>query len=192
MYYIYTITNQKNGKMYVGFTSNPTIRWSGHKSQAKTVNRPLYNSMRHHGIENFKFEVIYESEDREKTLLEMEPYFIRLYDTYNSGYNCNYGGSNTNTDEMRENTRQRMLKHNPMWGATENAGWFRKGHVPTITEERNEKIRQSKSGQRNHNFGNSDAAAHLNQTRVECEHCHKTTNKGNYSRWHGAKCSSRV
>jgi len=191
MYYIYTITNKLNGKIYVGFTSNPTVRWSGHKSQAKTVNRPLYNSMRHHGIENFEFQVIYESEDRDKTLLEMEPYYIRLYDSYNSGYNCNYGGANTNTDEMRENTRKRMRENNPMKNITDHPGWFKVGQKPTITEARNEKIRASKKGIKNHNFQNPKASAHLNSIKIVCEHCNMSTTKGNYARWHGEKCKNR-
>lgn len=58
MSFIYVITNQVNGKQYVGQTSN-TIerRFKQHISVAKTNkknrNSPIYHAMRKYGIENF-------------------------------------------------------------------------------------------------------------------------------------------
>lgn len=188
VYSIYTITNLVNGKMYVGFTGNIKTRWKSHVNSYKTVDRPLYNAMKKHGIENFKMEVIYESEDREHTLLIMEPFYIEQFNTYNKGYNCNKGGANVNTPDMVNQTKHRMKTNNPMKKLRKNRGSFVKGHAPVINEDRNEKIRQSKLGTNNHNYGNSDASKHLN-VNYTCEHCNKTMNKGNYSRWHGPKCS---
>lgn len=190
MYYIYKITNQKNNKSYIGFTNNPKVRWNSHKSCSKRTYRPLYNAMRKYGIENFEFQVIYESEDRENTLLVMEPYYIKMYNTYAQGYNCNLGGADTNTYKMRENASKRMKIENPMKNISNHAGWFKKGQKPIITKERNEKIRDSKLGDKNHNFGNHQAAKHLNTIKVECEYCNKSMTRGNYTRWHGKKCKS--
>ena len=188
IYSIYKITNKVNNKVYIGFTQDVKRRWKNHRNAS--YNRPLYNSIKKHGIDNFIFEIIYQSYDREHTLLEMEPYFIEQYDAYNKGYNCVKGGSNTNTDEMRMRSSKRMKENNPM-KRPEVAAKVSKtlmGHKPVITAERNEKIRQSKIGANNHNYGNKNAADVLNKQRFVCEKCGVETNKGNYKRWHGEKC----
>ena len=61
--YIYKITNQINGKVYIGQTSkiDPTKRWNEHRHAVIDPDqreRPLYRAMRKYGIDNFKFEVI--------------------------------------------------------------------------------------------------------------------------------------
>lgn len=191
MYYIYKITNKINRKVYIGFTKDPKRRWKQHKIESKKVKRPLYVSMRKHGVENFQFEIIYESDDRKHTLLEMEPHFIREYNSYNKGYNCNYGGNDTNTDEMRENSRLRMQEDNPMYNEfiRNRVSLSLKGKPHPHTKEQDQKIRLSKLGSLNHNFGNPNAAKPLNEL-VLCQHCQKMINKGNYYRWHGDKCKS--
>lgn len=46
--------------------------------------------MRLYGIENFDFEIIEECPIEE--LDEKEIYYIKLFDSYNTGYNNTYGG----------------------------------------------------------------------------------------------------
>ena len=72
IYYIYKIENLVNSKVYIGFTNNPTTRWSDHKKIIKKDKRPLYKSMLKHGVENFSFDVIYCSLDKNHCLEEME------------------------------------------------------------------------------------------------------------------------
>lgn len=60
MAFIYVITNQINGKQYVGKTTG-TIkdRFRSHicdSKKRKCEKRPLYNAMRKYGIENFSIE----------------------------------------------------------------------------------------------------------------------------------------
>ena len=75
-----------------------------------------------------------------------------------------------------------------MHGRT-NSGSFKKGNVPVITPERNEKIRQSKLGERNHNHGKKGLFDHINNHLLECPVCHKKMTKGNFNRWgHGPNC----
>ena len=189
-YSIYKITNNINGKCYIGFTEDVDRRWKQHKRLLNRGVKPLYQAFRKYGLQNFTFEVIYESEDRGETLLIKEPYFIKLYDSIKSGYNFLEGGTNTNTPERRQNNRKRMLENNPMKDPNikkKNTGMFQKGHIPVITEERNEKIRQSKLGSKNHNYGKSENSKRLNQI-ITCPICNVSMNSGNYKRWHLLRC----
>lgn len=93
MAYIYKITNQVNGKMYIGKTehNDPLIRWKEHQraSRDKSIlHRPLYSAIRKYGLDNFKFEVI----ERTNYPEQREQYYIALYNTYHNGYNATLGG----------------------------------------------------------------------------------------------------
>ena len=55
---IYEITNNLNGKKYIGKSENCYGRWLSHKSNYMLQNNPLYEDMRNFGIENFSFKVI--------------------------------------------------------------------------------------------------------------------------------------
>jgi group I intron endonuclease len=187
-YSIYKITNNVNQKVYIGFTEDIERRWKQHRIDMKKGKRPLYQAFRKYGLENFSFEVIFNSDDKEKTLL-MEIHYIKEYDSTRKGYNLQEGGYSP-TQENRELNRKRMLENNPMKDPEikkKNTGMFVKGQKPIITEERNEKIRQSKLGSNNHNYGNSNAAKPLNEY-VTCPNCSISMNKGNYKRWHLKKC----
>ena len=62
MGYIYKITNTVNNKCYIGETtqSTPEKRWSHHRNSLESyVGCPaLKASMKKHGIEKFKFEIL--------------------------------------------------------------------------------------------------------------------------------------
>lgn len=99
MGYIYKITNDINGKVYIGLTDleNPTDRWTKHLSEfisaRKYTKRPLYDAMYKYGFEHFHFEVIEETNNLE----ERERYWINYYRSYIgfedcNGYNATLGG----------------------------------------------------------------------------------------------------
>lgn len=44
--YVYLITNQITNKHYIGKTNNKNLRWSQHKSKAKSENSYFYNSLK--------------------------------------------------------------------------------------------------------------------------------------------------
>lgn len=105
MAYIYCITNQINGKRYVGKTTKTiSERFQEHcKDYLKDKNekRPLYDAMRKYGIEQFIVEQLEEVE--EETLSEREIYWIQELQTYGSnGYNATKGGDGSILYDYRE------------------------------------------------------------------------------------------
>ena len=92
MAYIYQITNQINGKIYIGKTEfSIEKRWQEHCKDAftqKKEKRPLYAAMRKYGIENFKIQIIEETEIPE----ERETFWIEHFGSFKWGYNATKGG----------------------------------------------------------------------------------------------------
>lgn len=95
---IYKITNLINKKIYIGCSSNIEVRWKNHIKRAfhknKEYNKSLYIDFRKYGIDNFKFEIIEETEL--ENLYERERYYIITYNAEDSsiGYNIKYGEEN--------------------------------------------------------------------------------------------------
>lgn len=114
IYSIYKITNKINNKHYIGFTSLPEKRWKKHIFDTKNrnvntdSNKILHNAMRKYGIENFIFEIIFQSKDKKYTLNQMERYFIEEFNSHcanGKGYNATFGGQGTfgpKSDEHRK------------------------------------------------------------------------------------------
>ena len=83
--FIYVITNEVNGKQYVGKTTD-TIeeRYKGHlhdRSRPHIEKRPLYDAMNKYGIEHFSIKQLEECpldilEEREQLLDQQIRYFL--------------------------------------------------------------------------------------------------------------------
>ena len=88
MYYLYTITNKKTNKKYLGMTSNPHQRESRHFSDLRGNRHHcayLQRSFNKHGEENFVFEIIFENMTEEKASRIEEMYLVNHYDNlYNT------------------------------------------------------------------------------------------------------------
>lgn len=94
MSYIYVITNDINGKQYVGKTNRTIeLRFKEHisdKDKRKTEKRPLYDAMNKYGIEHFSIRLLEECD--EKVVQDREIYWINKLNTYKNGYNATLGG----------------------------------------------------------------------------------------------------
>lgn len=94
MPYIYKITNNLNGKIYIGKTLfSIEKRWKEHCKDFKEKDkekRPLYLAMKKYGIQNFSIAVVEECD--EKIINEREKYWIEYYGSFKNGYNATLGG----------------------------------------------------------------------------------------------------
>lgn len=92
MAYIYQITNDINGKIYIGKTERSIEeRFKEHCRDYLNRNfekRPLYSAMKKYGIEHFHIELIEETDNPE----EREKYWIEKKGTFKDGYNATKGG----------------------------------------------------------------------------------------------------
>lgn len=126
---IYKIVNKQTTKFYIGQTKRTlAARWKTHLIQLNNSTKPLYNSIRKHGIENFYIEEI---EQVDNHLLDnREKFWIKLYNTtVPNGYNLSSGGgggfviSNWSLEE-----RQKLYKQQ---------GESRKGQKRTDAQRQN-------------------------------------------------------
>jgi len=141
MGYIYRITNNLNGKQYVGQTLHSDIhtRWNQHKRKCKTMlGRCLFNAYVKHGIENFKFEIVCICFDEDCN--KLEEFYIKKFDTLSpNGYNLKAGGKNSRQNEETK----RLISET------------KKGVPSTIvyTDDMKKARSERQLGNKNHNFG---------------------------------------
>lgn len=94
---IYKITNQIDGKCYIGQSINILKRWTEHRYRAMSkgsegFENHFYRSIRKYGLENFSFEILEECPKEE--LNEKEQFYVAKYcsNQENFGYNLTEGG----------------------------------------------------------------------------------------------------
>lgn len=94
MSFIYVITNNVNGKQYVGKTTTSLQRrFRQHCSDSKRESensRPLYRAMNKYGIEHFSIKELEQCSSEESSVKEI--YWIEKLGTYHNGYNATFGG----------------------------------------------------------------------------------------------------
>lgn len=92
MAYIYQITNDINGKIYIGKTEESIEkRWREHRNdytKERCRDRPLYRAMNKYGIEHFHIEQLEETDNAS----EREIYWIEQKQSFKNGYNATMGG----------------------------------------------------------------------------------------------------
>lgn len=104
---IYMIENEVNGKVYIGQTRQGLARRRGehvHRFNLGERDHKLYQAMRKHGLEAFKFSVLCIALKPEY-LDELEQAIIAQRNSFNRGYNMTCGG-----DAVSDETRAKISK----------------------------------------------------------------------------------
>lgn len=141
--YIYRFKNTANGKCYIGQTIDIVRRYKRHLADAKKINNKFYNAVIKHGIDSFKFEVLFTVLDADD-LNEIEQYFISEYDSFANGYNSNTGGKSAfgfkHSEETKRKLSDQKKRYNPQKGKP-------------LTEEHKERIASKMRGELGHFYG---------------------------------------
>lgn len=118
---IYKITNNINGKIYIGQSNNPERRFIDHIAGYSTNYTSLiHRAIKKYGVENFSFEIIGWFEDWN----EKEKYYIQYYKSKTPyGYNIqdggedppHYSGEKNNFAKITEETARRVQEQCQNW-----------------------------------------------------------------------------
>ena len=100
---IYKITSHK-GSVYVGQSIDINRRRRSYKNLKCKAQIRVYNSLKKHGWDNHKFEVIQECKEEE--LNDLEVYYMELHQSLNSKSGLNLRGGGTNLAHSEETKRK--------------------------------------------------------------------------------------
>src|ERR1035437_2787890 len=89
---IYKITNEVNGKFYIGSSKDIDWRWTIHRRDLRAnrhCNPKLQHSWNHHGEDKFIFNIVEETLPHQVILFDREQYYLDILKPYdrNIGYN---------------------------------------------------------------------------------------------------------
>lgn len=111
---IYKITNKINGKVYIGQTiKSLDERIKGHLSkvnQGSTTH--IHNAIRKYGWDNFQVEIIDTAQCQDE-LDMLEKYYIKQYDSVNSGYNLSFGGDDNCMNSYKVKEKHDFVMRTP-------------------------------------------------------------------------------
>ena len=146
----------RNGKIYVGYTTDFDERMKFYKRLGCKNQPRLYNALRCHGWEGVN-EVIFMTYPPE--MLEWaEKWHIKQYDSFHNGYNCSEGGEGSLGCKRSDETKAKISKAMKIRckdkkpslktiEAARQANLGRKASPETV-----ENIRKSKLGSKNGNW----------------------------------------
>lgn len=112
-FYIYTIHNIINNKIYVGKTSDPEKRWRHHIdvafSSRKREQFYVHRAILKYGVDSFIFTAFHKLNNEQDCYLA-EQYWIKYFQSKDPkyGYNLTDGGEGTSGRIISEVTRQKM------------------------------------------------------------------------------------
>lgn len=153
---IYKVTNNLNGKMYIGQTRRTLrARKLQHIRDAKKGSKvQFHRALVKYGVDNFTWETLCYT-DNKKELNELETYYIEKYDSINKGYNMIDGGDNNIMDvpEVKEKHKLRMQSYETRRKISETMkSKARNGEL--FSDEHKKNLSIAAIG--NHNFGTGD------------------------------------
>lgn len=211
---IYKITNNSNGKCYIGFDISYPKRIKQHyEDSQRGKNSPLCEDIRKYGWENFSKELLYQSWDSRHCLKVMENHFIVENNSFDNGYNRTLGGNGSlqsprpKSEEWKKKHSQRMKENNPRKGYRFSDKEKQKHSeiMKNFYQNNSDKILYA---EKNHMYGKKHTeewkkkhseSMKKNQNSVKsmtvkrpCDKCGFITTLGNLSRYHNEKCKKIV
>lgn len=147
---IYKITNKRDGKIYIGQTTQPLVdRWWQHcnRSPSQSHRSYIYNAIQKDGFENFIVEKIAEAPDLE-ALNVLEIHYIARYNSMApNGYNLHPGGKGKICHEdtkVRISATMKQKDKSTLFGGKRQVGAV-KGRP--VSPERRAQISETLKGQ---------------------------------------------
>ena len=127
--WVYKITNIINNKVYIGQTIRPVekrIRRHFNDAIKNKLDTHFARAIRKYGTENFVWEIIDEAKNQEE-LNKKEQYWIKYYDSVNTGYNetdaIDKCGGNTYQSKTKEELKEigEKIKESKLGGKNPNS-----------------------------------------------------------------------
>jgi group I intron endonuclease len=137
---VYKITNEANGKFYVGSSKDIEQRFTEHKMMLKNnkhVNIILQRSWNKYTEKSFSFTILEECPP-ENCALREQHYLDTLQPFKSIGYNIGktaLGGDNFSNNPNKEQIREKMKE----WNGGENNGMFGKHHTDTAISKQKQR-----------------------------------------------------
>ncbi len=164
---VYKITNEANGKFYVGSSKDIEQRFTEHKMMLKNnkhVNIILQRSWNKYTEKSFSFTILEECSP-EKCVLREQHYLDTLQPFKSIGYNIGktaLGGDNFSNNPNKEQIREKMKE----WNGGENNGMFGKHHTDTaISKQKQRAIGRYTLQWFTEKYGNDIGTAKYNERR---------------------------
>jgi group I intron endonuclease len=137
---IYMVTNNINGKVYIGQTTDLKKRLNSYRTLHCKAQTKLYRSIIKYGFEKFTINVIdtvINQKDSKKILDYWEKLYIRFFNSIKNGYNCNSGGGGWTPDRKKEYGKSVSGENNYFYGKRlfgNSNGFYGKKHKKETNE----------------------------------------------------------
>lgn len=117
---VYKHTNKQNGSSYIGITKTDveTRKYLGYFNSTK-----FYYALEKYGWDNFETTILEEGLTVDEAC-EKEKYYIKKFDTLNTGYNLDHGGRySTHSEESRKKISEAQRNNNHFGGHHHTEAW---------------------------------------------------------------------
>lgn len=139
---IYRITNDLNGKHYIGLSKHIFRRWKEHSYLIPKSDKPLYRAIRKYGIENFSFHIVEECPAYK--LSEREIYWTDKYKSFTDGYNVTSGGYTPNNVSPEVQQKIKMINvGRVMKEETKRKISLAQKGIPRLTDNQKQALKKS-------------------------------------------------
>lgn len=216
---IYQIINTVNGGVYFGRSVDVDDRLIHHRNELRRNvhrNKRLQNAWNKYGENAFVFECVWERPKEE--LCELEGFILevmwgdkRLYNHHKLSYGGFEPGNKLGCFKRSDETKQKLrvafsgrefsAEHKEKISVARTGSKASEATKQKMSEAKkgkprpkswHEKMAGKFLGENNPMYGKPSPMRGKHFPTITCEHCGKEASKGNYLRWHGAKCKHQI